>query len=86
MKHRRTRSLTRRIDGRIFQLPGSALRIVFQARIVVSLVKVLEDTRQDFSLFIWEVDSFAGVWDIGINSGCRAGGIAALGSEERRGG
>lgn len=86
MKHRCAGCLSRAINAGIFQFPGSTPGVVAETGCVVALVEVLKDTGENLGLFVGEVDAFAGVWDVGMDSTARGGGCcAALSCEERRG-
>lgn len=86
MKHRCAGCLARAINSRIFQFPGLPLRVVAQAGAVVALVEVLEDTGENLGLFVGEIDAFAGVWNVGMDSTAwRRGRCTALSCKERRG-
>jgi hypothetical protein len=59
----------------ILEFPGIPLLVVEQLRVVVPLVQVLEYSREDFGLFIWQVDSSGvGLEELGFESGGEEGG------------
>lgn len=56
MKHRRSAIL---LPICIFKSPTPVIRIMSQARVVVTLVEKLEHAGEDLGLLVWEVDTSA---------------------------
>ena len=53
----------------IFKIPALPLRVVFQTRVVVTLVQVFEDRREDFGIFVGEIDTFVAAGEELITAG-----------------
>jgi hypothetical protein len=60
----------------VFEIPALTLGVVFEARVVVAFVEVLEDGGKDFGVFVGEVDALVGAGEeLVAAGGLEVGGV-----------
>jgi hypothetical protein len=60
----------------VLEVPAVTLLVVLHARVVVALVQVFEDRREDFGLLIGKIDALVGTLEkLAITEGLKPGRV-----------